>query len=141
MEKAPFHKENVYGVWSKDLFADAAIVQGQHKTLYISGMGAEDPDTGEITHLGDFSGQCQLAYQKIERILRAQGGDMNSIVRIVAYVTDIRYFADYMACQKAAFAGAPMPPHSLINVSQLAIPGMMVEVEATAAIALDPSDQ
>jgi 2-iminobutanoate/2-iminopropanoate deaminase len=56
------------------------------------------------------------------------------VVRIVAYLTDIR---DKNACeseQRHALGGIEPPPHSLIGVSSLAWPGMVVEVEATAFV-------
>ncbi|MXN73984.1 RidA family protein [Burkholderia sp. 4701] len=130
----PFKKENVYGGWSKDLFADAAVVAGAHKTIYVAGMASENPESGRIDHLGDFGAQCAMAYGKIKKILADQGADMNSIVRTVAYVTDMRYFNQYMACQKDALGGAALPPHTMLNVNRLAWPGMMVEVEVTAVV-------
>ena len=74
-----FLKTNVYGgTWSKTRFADACIVEGQYKTIYIAGMGPEDPMTGKIEYLGDFMGQCQMAYNKIQTILQVHGGDISS---------------------------------------------------------------
>ncbi|WP_232445683.1 RidA family protein [Burkholderia ubonensis] len=133
-DPVPFKKENVYGGWSKDLFADAAVVQGPHKTIYVAGMASENPESGRIDHLGDFSAQCAMAYGKIRKILVEQGADMNSIVRTVAYVTDMRYLNQYVACQKDALGGAALPPHTMLNVNRLAWPGMMVEVEVTAVV-------
>lgn len=139
----PFKKENVYGKWSKDIFADASIVQGPHKIIYVAGMAAEDPDKlpaassgPKIDYPGDFMGQCRMAYGKIKKTLAAQGADMSGIVRTVTYVTDMRYIHDYLTCQKEALGGAPMPVHTMVNVSQLAWPGMMVEVEVTAVAPL-----
>ncbi|KVN98170.1 hypothetical protein WJ69_01840 [Burkholderia ubonensis] len=131
-DQVPFSKKNVYGEWSKDLFADASIVEGGHRTIYVAGMAAENPKTGVIDHQGNFDAQCKMAYGKIQTALRKQGFDMSDIVRTVAYVTDSRYTKAYLACQKEALGGAPLPPHTLLNVSQLAWPGMMVEVDVTA---------
>ena len=77
-----FKKYNVYGgKWSSPLFADASVVDdGTYKTVYIAGMAAEDVDTGKIQHLGDFYAQCKMAYAKISKVLKAQGGDMSNIV-------------------------------------------------------------
>lgn len=136
--QSKFQKNTVYGQWSQNLFADVAIVQGPHKTVYVAGMAAENPQTGQPDHPGDFAAQCAMAYEKIRHILKAQGADMNSIVRTTAYVTDMRYFAEYMNCQKNALGSAPQPPHTLLQVSQLAWPGLMVEVEVTAVVPTPP---
>ena len=131
----PFKAEAKYGVWSKDVFADSVTVTGPAKTIYLAGMGAEDEATGAILHQGDFLEQCRYAYGKIKKILAAQGAAMTDIVKITAYVTDIRYRPDYAKCRTEALGGAPPPTHTFVNVSQLAWPGMMIEVDATAAIA------
>lgn len=135
-QEGVFNKTNIYGgKWSSTLFADASVVEGQYKTVYVAGMASEDPDSGKIKYQGDFMGQCKMAYDKIRQILKSQGGDMSNIVRTVAYVTDMRYAKDYVVCQKAALGpSTPLPPHTLLNVNQLAWPGMLVEVEVTAAI-------
>ncbi|AZE49467.1 hypothetical protein C4K04_3797 [Pseudomonas chlororaphis] len=138
---APFKKENIYGVWSKNIFADASIVQGAYKTIYIAGMAAEDPITGKIAHLGDFSAQCKMSYDKIRKVLQAQGGDMGDIVNMTSYVTDARNIKTYLECQKESLGTAPLPPNTFVNVSQLAWPGMMVEVQVTAVIPLKNTDQ
>ena len=60
---------------------------------------------------------------------------MRDIVRVVTYVTDMRHLAENNACKKAVFGNGPYPPHTFLNVSQLALPGMLIEVEVTAALA------
>lgn len=125
---------NVNGVWSRDLFADAAIVEGPARLIFVSGMAAEDPQDGHIHDPGDFAAQCRMSYGKIKKILAEQGAGMTDIVRTVAYVTDMRNKEAYVACQREVLAGAPPPPHTLLGVSSLAWPGMQVEVEVTAAV-------
>ena len=45
-----FKKQTLFGVWSKNIFADAVTVSGSAKTIYLSGMGAEDANTGTILY-------------------------------------------------------------------------------------------
>ena len=130
-----FQKQNTFGVWSKNSFADAVTVTGPAKTIYLAGMGAEDENNGTILHRGDFLEQCRYAYGKIKKILAAQGATMSDIVKITTYVTDMRYRPDYAKCRGEAIGDAPLPTHTFINVSQLAWPGMMIEVDVTAAVA------
>lgn len=127
-------KKNVYGVWSRDLFADASIIDGPVRLIFVSGMAAEDPQDGHIHDAGDFAAQCRMAYGKIKKILAEQGAGMDNIVRTVTYLTDMRNKDAYVACQREALGGAKPPPHTLLGVSSLAWPGMMVEVEVTAAV-------
>ena len=130
-----FQKQATFGVWSKNVFADSVTVSGPAKIIYLAGMGAEDENTGTILHQGDFYEQCRYAYGKIKKILAAQGATMADIVKITTYVTDMRYRPEYGKCRAEALGDAPLPTHTFINVSQLAWPGMMIEVDATAAIA------
>jgi enamine deaminase RidA (YjgF/YER057c/UK114 family) len=130
-----FDKQNNYGVWSKTSFADTVTIVGPAKTIYVAGMGAEDETTGTILHQGDFLEQCRYAYGKIKKILAGQGATMSDIVKITTYVTDMRYRPDYAKCRSEAMGDAPLPTHTFVNVSQLAWPGMMIEVDVTAAVA------
>ena len=125
-------KSNVYGKWSKDLFADAAVVDSPGRLILLAGMGAEDPVDGHIHHPGDCGAQTRMAYGKIRAILAAQGADLSHVVRIVAYLTDMQDKHAYETEQRLALDGVEPPPHSTIGVSSLAWPGMVVEVEATA---------
>jgi 2-iminobutanoate/2-iminopropanoate deaminase len=131
----PFSKQSTFGAWSKTSFADVVTVKGPAKTLYLAGMGAEDEATGTILHQGDFAEQCRYAYAKIKKILAAQGAGMADIVKITTYVTDMRYRPEYAKCRAEAMGDAPLPAHTFLNVSQLAWPGMMIEVDVTAAVA------
>ena len=127
-------KRNVYGEWSRDLFADASVVEGDGRTVYIAGMAAEDPADGHIHFPSDCAAQTRMAYDKIKKILAAEGGDFRHLVRVVAYLTDMRDKDAYESEQRRALGGAEPPPHTLLGVSSLAWPGMVVEVEATAVL-------
>lgn len=134
-------KEAHYGTWSRGNFADSVGVSGQGKLVFFSGMGSEDGDTGDILFPGDSYKQCQYAYQKIRAALAAQGGQLSDVIKITTYLTDIRGRVDYIKCRKEVFTqyapGAPPPAHTFLNISQLAWPGMMVEVDVTAFIPAD----
>lgn len=135
---ADLSKHNVYGEWSRELFADASIVEGPARTIFVAGMGAEDPGDGHIHFPGDCAAQTRMAYDKIKRILGQQRADLGNVVRTVAYLTDMRDKEAYEAEQRRALDGLEPPPHSLIGVSSLAWPGMVVEIEVTAVLPVDP---
>jgi enamine deaminase RidA (YjgF/YER057c/UK114 family) len=134
----PIEKKNYnYSEWTKGLFSEAVTVTGPGKTIYLAGVGAEDEGAtrGVIRHLGDFMGQCRYAYDKIKRILEKNGATLGDAVKIVTYVTDIRFQMDAGKCRAEAFGGLPLPVHTFLNVNQLAWPGMLVEVDLTAVVA------
>jgi enamine deaminase RidA (YjgF/YER057c/UK114 family) len=123
-----------YSEWTKGLFSEVVTVTQPGKMIFLAGVGAEDESGGRgaIRHLGDFAGQCRYAYDKIKRLLAAQGATMNDVVKVVTYVTDIRNQVDAGKCRAEALAGAPQPVHTFLNINQLAWPGMLVEVDVIA---------
>lgn len=130
-----FEKKNFnYSEWTKGLFSEVVTVTHPGKMIFLAGVGAEDENgaRGAIRYLGDFAGQCHYAYDKIKRLLAAQGATMNDVVKIVTYVTDIRNLAETGKCRTEALAGAPQPVHTFLNINQLAWPGMLVEVDVIA---------
>ena len=124
-----------WGEWPAGLgFSQAASVRNAGRLLYLSGVGSEEEKTGTVQHIGDFAAQCRDAWNSIRTILEREGGSPKNIVRVVTYVTDVRNLAANNACKRAALGDGPYPPHTFLNVSQLALPGMLIEVEVTAAL-------
>jgi enamine deaminase RidA (YjgF/YER057c/UK114 family) len=54
---------------------------------------------------------------------------------MTSYVVDIRDRDALNKCRAEAFAGVPLPAHTFLAVSQLARPGMLVEIDIVAAVA------
>ena len=134
-----FEKKNYnYSEWTKGRFSEAVTVIGPGKMIFLAGVGAEDENgaPGTILHKGDFGAQCKYAYDKIKRALEKNGAGFGDVVKIVSYLTDMRHQADYGKCRSEAFGVNPPPAHTLLNITQLAWPGMMVEVDVTAMVPL-----
>jgi 2-iminobutanoate/2-iminopropanoate deaminase len=136
-----FEKRNYnYSEWAKGRFSEAVTVSfsGPAKMIFLAGVGAEDENgkPGDIRHKDDFVAQCRYAYDKIRRALENNGAGLGDIVKIVSYVTDMRFQADYGRCRSEVFGTTPPPAHTLLNIVQLAWPGMMVEVDVTAMVPL-----
>ena len=134
-----FEKKNYnYSEWAKGRFSEAVSVtfSGPAKMIFLAGVGAEDEGAtrGVIRHLGDFMGQCRYSYDKIKRVLEKNGATLADTVKIVTYVTDIRFQMDAGKCRAEAFAGLQLPVHTFLNINQLAWPGMLVEVDVTAVV-------
>ena len=134
-----FEKKNYnYSEWTKGRFSEAVAVTGPGKMIFLAGVGAEDENGkgGDILHKGDFAAQCKYAYDKIKRLLDKHGATLGDVVKMVSYLTDVRYQPDYGKCRVDAFGSHPLPVHTLLTISQLAWPGMIVEVEVTAMVPL-----
>jgi 2-iminobutanoate/2-iminopropanoate deaminase len=134
-----FEKRNYnYSEWAKGRFSEAVTVSfsGPAKMIFLAGVGAEEENgkPGDIRAKDDFVAQCRYAYDKIKRALEKNGAGLGDIVKIVSYVTDMRFQADYGKCRSEIFGATPPPAHTLLNIVQLAWPGMMVEVDVTAMV-------
>jgi enamine deaminase RidA (YjgF/YER057c/UK114 family) len=134
-----FEKKNYnYSEWAKGRFSEAVTVtfSGPAKMIFLAGVGAEEENgkPGDIRAKDDFVAQCKYAYEKIKRALEKNGAGFGDIVKIVSYVTDMRFQADYGKCRSEVFGATPPPAHTLLNIVQLAWPGMMVEVDVTAMV-------
>jgi enamine deaminase RidA (YjgF/YER057c/UK114 family) len=134
LEKKSFN----YSEWTKGRFSEAVTVTGPGKMIFLAGVGAEDENGkgGDILHKGDFVGQCHYAYDKIKRLLAKHGATLADVAKMVTYMTDVRYQPDYGKCRVEEFASNPLPAHTLLTISQLAWPGMLVEIDVTAVVPL-----
>ncbi len=131
-----FEKKNYsYNEWSKGRFSEVITVTNPGKLIFVAGLGAEQEGDGKILSPGDFMGQCKYAFQKMKKYLALHGANLSDLVKMTIYMTDIRYFtSDWGKCRSEAFEGAPPPTSTLVNVSQLAWPHMLLEIDAIAVL-------
>ena len=127
-----------YSEWATGRFSEAVTVTGPGKMIFLAGVGSEDENGkgGDILHKGDFVAQCKYAFDKIKRALEKNGATLADVAKMVSYITDARYQPDFGKCRSEVFGTTPMPAHTLLTISQLAWPGMMVEVDVTAVVPL-----
>jgi 2-iminobutanoate/2-iminopropanoate deaminase len=136
-KKNDFTKKHFnYGRWTKRRFSEAVTVTGPAKTVFLAGIGSEHEQTGKIMYPGDFVAQCRYAYRKLKKVLARNGASMNDVVKQVTYVIDARHQKQAGECRREAYGKAPLPAHTFLNVSQLAWPEMLVEIDVTAMVPL-----
>jgi 2-iminobutanoate/2-iminopropanoate deaminase len=131
-----YKKENFnYSEWAKGRFSEAVTVTNARRFIYLAGVGSEDETAttgGAIRHLADPYAQCKYAWDKIKRTLEKQNASLADIVKVTTYVTDMRSMPDVGKCRSEVLSGLPLPAHTLVGVTALAWPGMLVEVDVTA---------
>lgn len=120
------------GVYDPPTYTQAIKVTGAHTLLFLAGQVAYDKDGG-VMHRGDFKGQAREAFRAIKALVEAAGGTMDSIVKINTYLTDVRYRADLVPV-RAEFFPRKSPASTLVQVSALAHPDWLIEIEAIAAL-------
>lgn len=133
----PVHSGTVTRINPTSWNAGFAFDQGQVRTtpgtiLTVAGQGPVD-EQGELLHEGDAAAQIALAVSNVENVLTAGGMLLRDVLRMTIYAVDLdAILANYgVLVEKLTVSGAT-PPTSLVGVSRLAIPGMLLEIEVTA---------
>ena len=113
-------------------FVQANETSGVERVLLCSGQTSVAAD-GQPIHEGDMGAQVVQALDNLETVLSEAGFALADVVRLNYFVTDVDAFiqAGEVYGAKLAQAGC-RPASTLLGVSRLAFPPLMVEVEATA---------
>jgi enamine deaminase RidA (YjgF/YER057c/UK114 family) len=101
--------------------------------VWISGQVSQDKD-GKVVHKGDFDGQARQALANLKAMVEAAGGTVQDIVKVNTYLTDLRYREDLARIRADFFPDGKLPVSTLVGVSGLADPDMLVEIEAVAVL-------
>jgi enamine deaminase RidA (YjgF/YER057c/UK114 family) len=119
--------------WSVEMgFNQGELVSGHTRTLYISGQTAMNGD-GVPQHAGDMAAQLSLSIDNLEGVLGAAAMSLANLVRLNVYTTDVDLlFQHYGALASRLGAARVAPTTTMLGVTRLAIPGQLVELEATA---------
>ena len=120
--------------WSLNLgYNQAELVQGISRQLICAGQTAVDA-TGGPQHPGDMRGQLGLAVDNLEAVLTAAGMGLGQIIRLTIYTTDVdAALQNFDLLGKRMGRASAAPPMTLLGVTRLAMPPLMIEIEATAA--------
>lgn len=119
----PWPWSAVYG------FDQAECIEPPRRWLLCSGQTAMDAG-GFPVHPGDMEAQLRQALENLESVLCAADMSMAQVVRLVIYTTDVPALLPHMGLL-ASRLGRPTA-QTLLGVSSLAFPELMVELEATA---------
>jgi enamine deaminase RidA (YjgF/YER057c/UK114 family) len=119
--------------WSLGLgYSQGEIVSGETRTLYCAGQTATDA-AGQPQFAGDMAAQIGLCLDNLETVLHAADMTLADVVRLSIYATDVgQLFQHYGVLMARLGPAGATPPTTVLGVSQLARPELMVEIEATA---------
>ncbi|MFC9357421.1 RidA family protein [Rhodococcus sp. NPDC057014] len=105
-------------------------------TVYVSGMLASHSD-GTVLHPNDVAGQTNVIFTRLGQILTAAGGHISDVVSLTTYVTSIADRGPVNELRKEVF-GECRPASTLVEVSALAAPGSVIEIDAIAVLSTSP---
>ncbi|ALG13414.1 RidA family protein [Kibdelosporangium phytohabitans] len=119
--------------WSAELgYNQGEVVSGHTRTLYCSGQTAMS-DEGKPEHAGDMAAQLALSVQNLEAVLGEAGMSLANLVRLNVYTTDVDLLFQHYGVLAARLGAAGVAPTTtMLGVTRLAIPDLMVELEGTA---------
>ena len=113
-------------------FAQANEISGGQRILYCAGQASTDAD-GRPAHAGDMRAQINQALDNLERVLTQAGFSLSNVVRLNYYTTNVdQLLANWSVITSRLTQAGCRPASTLLGVSRLAFPELLVEIEATA---------
>src|SRR5699024_10509623 len=127
----PFNTKNTYPEQNLDNdLAQAVVANG---VVYLRGQVGQDLKTTEVVGNGDVVAQTNQAMSNIKELLEEAGSSLEDIVKLVVYMTDVRYREPVYQAMGTWLKGVH-PVSTGIIVSGFARPEWVVEIDATAVI-------
>lgn len=107
-------------------------VDAPNSLIFVSGQLARDDEGGPVGG-GSMLEQTRQCLRNIEKCLTAAGATMADVVWTTVYTTDMREFRQIVAAREE-FVKDHLPTSTMVEVSHLSEPGMLVEITVMAAV-------
>jgi reactive intermediate/imine deaminase len=115
------------------VFSQATTIEATGRLVFVSGMTARQPDGG-IAGVGDIREQTRQVCENVKAAVEAAGGTLADICRVDVYVRNMEDFAKIHEI-RAQYFTEPLPASTMVEVSKLAHPDYLIEINAIAVIA------
>jgi enamine deaminase RidA (YjgF/YER057c/UK114 family) len=112
-------------------FSHATVGTGT-RIVSLAGQVALD-DRGQVVGADDAGAQARQCLANLDAALRHVGASPADVVKVTVFLTDVGDRAAVADARREYF-GAHAPAATLVEVSALAVPGCVVEIEATAVL-------
>ena len=125
-------RSNPAGLWTANRLTQMVEVEGA-RLIFLSGQVAVTADYKVVS--GDIRRQAHAVYDNIELALRAAGATLANVVKTTTYLTSADYIAPSREVRVERYRNLEAPPaNTLLIVSRLAEPEMLIEIEVIAAV-------
>ena len=113
-------------------YTHVVTVSGTGKMIFVAGQLARDAN-GNLVGKGDMRTQIQQVGENIKTGLEAAGATLADIVKTNTFVTNYEEYAKH-GDMRARYFGPATPTSTTVQISRLADPDAMIEIEAIAVI-------
>ena len=86
---------------------------------------------GDVVGAGDFDAQAAQVVENLDYVLGLAGSSMRNIINVNIFLTDMANFPKIMELREKYFT-APYPADTIVEVNALALPELMIEIQAIA---------
>ena len=109
------------------------VVAPDGRTAYVSGQVAYD-SAGQLVGGNDFQAQAERVFQNLRRALAGAGGSLDDVVKTTTFVTDQKHVPALREIRAKYLNRYRPPANTLVVVSGLARPDLLIEIEAVAVL-------
>jgi len=113
-------------------FSPAVATQGG-RIIWLAGHEAATDTNGKLSAT-DFEGQARATFAAMDHTLKREGGSLQNLVSMTVFIKDARYGDEFVKLRKEAFPNGKFPASTLVTITGLAQPGMLIEIEGIAVI-------
>lgn len=113
-------------------FSQAWRVDQPTTSVHLSGQVSVDAD-GHLIGADDFELQTRQCFNNLITILDQAGATLADVVKFTIYLTDITRLPEFGRI-KATYLPGQQPASTAVQVAALAMPGLMIELDATAVL-------
>lgn len=114
-------------------FSHGVVVEEAARVLYVAGQVALDED-GELVGPGDPTAQATQVFTNLRRVIESARGRMEHVAKTTLFLVDLEHRGPVGEVRKRFFPTDP-PANTLLVVSSLARPDLLIEVEAIVPLA------
>ncbi len=100
--------------------------------IVLSGQAAIDRE-GNVVGAGDFDAQAAQVFENLEFVLSHAGSSLENVINVNIYMTDMTHFPKILELREKYFT-APYPADTIVEVTALALPELMIEIQAMAVV-------
>jgi 2-iminobutanoate/2-iminopropanoate deaminase len=102
------------------------------RTVYVSGQVSLDAE-GNVVGEGDVRLQTETVLEHVKTVVEEAGGGMGDIVKVTVFITEMGLYDEIHEVRRRYFE-EPYPASSMVEVSALIDPRLLIEIEAIAVI-------